>query len=132
MFRRLSVGWHVLTPRIPFVEATPANADPAPRRALVLMTDGTNTVSLTSTGPLHNGSSRSAADTLTKQLCANIKADGIEVYTVAFEITDVATKDMIRQCASSPANYFDASDPTKLLTAFEEIAMALSNLRLSK
>jgi len=128
----LSVGWHVLTPRIPFVEATPANADPAPRRALVLMTDGTNTVSLTSTGPLHNGSSRSAADTLTKQLCANIKADGIEVYTVAFEITDVATKDMIRQCASSPANYFDASDPTKLLSAFEEIAMALSNLRLSR
>ena len=128
----LSVGWHVLTPRIPFVEATPTDADPAPRRALVLMTDGANTVSLTSTGPLHNGSSRPAADTLTKQLCANIKADGIEVYTVAFEITDVATKDMIRECASSPANYFDASDSTKLLGAFEEIAMALSNLRLSR
>lgn len=128
----LSVGWHVLTPRIPFVEATPANAEPAPRRALVLMTDGANTVSLTSKGPLHNGSSRTAADSLTKQLCANIKADGIEVYTVAFEITDAATKDMIRECASSPSNYFDASDPAKLLSAFEEIAMALSNLRLSK
>jgi Flp pilus assembly protein TadG len=128
----LSVGWHVLSPGIPFTEATPANADPKPRRAMVLMTDGDNTVSLTSSGPLHNGSSRAAADTLTKQLCANIKADGVEVYTVAFEIKDAATKDMIRACASNPANYFDASDPTKLLSAFENIAMALSNLRLSR
>jgi hypothetical protein len=39
---------------------------------------------------------------------------------------------MIRECASSPANYFDASDPTKLMQAFEEIAMALSNLRLTR
>ena len=128
----LSVGWHVLTPRIPFVEATPASTDPAPRRALVLMPDGENTVSLTSKGPLHNGSSRAVADTLTKQLCTNIKADGVEVYTVAFEIKDVASKDMIRECASSSTNYFDASDSTKLLSALEELAMKLSNLRLSR
>jgi hypothetical protein len=128
----LSVGWHVLSPGVPFTEATPANADPKPRRALVLMTDGANTVSLTSQGPLHNGSSRAAADTLTKQLCTNIKADEVEVYTVAFEISDTATKDMIRNCASNPANYFDASDPAELLKAFENIAMALSNLRLSR
>lgn len=128
----LSVGWHVLSPGIPFTDATPNNGNLITRRAMVLMTDGDNTVSLTGTGPLHNAASRPAADAVTSSLCTQIKADGVEVYTVAFQITDTATKNMIRNCASSPANYFDASDPVKLLAAFENITMALSNLRLTR
>ena len=128
----LSVGWHVLSPGIPFTDATPNNGALITRRAMVLMTDGDNTVSLTGAGPLHNAGSRPAADAATVSLCGNIKADGIEVYTVAFQITDTATKNMIRNCASSPANYFEASDPAKLLAAFENITLALSNLRLTK
>jgi len=131
------MGWHVLTPRIPFTQATAYSAELQPRRAMLLMTDGTNSVSLNSVGAggavmLHDGTDRLAADQLTRELCTRIKADGIEIYTVAFQIADMDTKDMIRECASSPDTFFDADNASKLLEAFAPIAAGLSHLRVSK
>ena len=133
----LQMGWHALTPRIPFTQATAYSAELQPRRAMLLMTDGTNSVSLNSMGAggdvmLHDGTDRTAADQLTRELCTRIKADGIEIYTVAFQIADMDTKDMIRECASSPDTFFDASNASKLLEAFASIAAGLSQLRVSK
>lgn len=128
----LQVGWHVLTPRIPFDQGQPYSADPAPKRVMMLMTDGVNSLSLSGTGPLHNGTSRTAADQVTQTLCSNIKADGIELYTVALEVTDSATLSMLRSCASSPDRFFNAENSDKLLEKFQAIAVSVSNLRLSK
>ncbi len=128
----LQLGWHVLTPRIPFDQASPYSADPPPKRVMMLMTDGINSLSLSGTGPLHNGTSRTAADAVTLTLCNNIKADGIELYTVALEVTDSATLAMLRSCASSPDRFFNAESASKLLESFQAIAVSVSNLRLSK
>jgi Flp pilus assembly protein TadG len=128
----LQLGWHVLTPRIPFDQASPYSSDPPPKRVMMLMTDGINSLSLSGTGPWHNQSSRTAADQLTLTLCNNIKADGIELYTVALEVTDAATLSMLRTCASSPSNFFNADSSSKLLESFQAIAASVSNLRLSK
>jgi len=128
----LQVGWHVLTPRIPFTEGTAYSSSPQPRRVMLLMTDGTNSLSLQGTGPLHTGTNRVAADQLTRDICSNIKQDGIEIYSIAFEVTDSATKQMLEQCSSGGGFFYDASDSTQLIKAFEAIAVGVTELRITK
>jgi Mg-chelatase subunit ChlD len=128
----LQVGWHVLTPRIPLTEGTAYSSSPQPRRVMLLMTDGTNSLSLQGTGPLHTGTNRVAADQLTRDICSNIKQDGIEIYSIAFEVTDSATKQMLEQCSSGGGFFYDASDSTQLIKAFEAIAVGVTELRITK
>jgi len=128
----LQLGWHVLTPRIPFTQGTVYGSSPQPRRVMLLMTDGTNSLSLQGTGTLHTGTSRIAADQLTRDICSNIKQDGIEIYSIAFEVTDAATKQMLEQCSSGGGYFYDASDSTQLVKAFEAIAVGVTDLRITK
>ena len=128
----LQLGWHVLTPRIPFTQGTAYESRPQPRRVMLLMTDGTNSLSLQGMGPLHTGTSRIAADQLTRDICSNIKQDGIEIYSIAFEVTDGATKHMLEQCSSGVGFFYDASNSSQLLKAFEAIAVGVTELRITK
>ena len=128
----LQVGWHVLSPRIPFQQGTAYASSTQPRRVMLLMTDGTNSLSLSGQGPLHTGSNRLTADQLTLDLCSKVKQDAIEIYAVAFEVSDPATKQMLETCSTGPGYFFDASDSTQLMRAFEAIAVGVSSLRLSK
>ncbi len=75
-----------------------------------------------------NGSSDSQAD----QLCANMKAAGIIIYTVGFELYSNQAKNTLEQCATSSDHYFLADDGEKLKEAFREIAFQIAQLRLSK
>ena len=102
------------------------------QRVMLLMTDGTNSLSLSGQGPLHTGTSRTAADQLTRDLCTKIKQDNIDLYSIAFEVTDLQTKQMLQECSSGSGYFFDASDSTQLTKAFEAIAVGVSNLRISK
>lgn len=119
-------GWAALSPIDPFNET--ANSARTTKRHLILMTDGENTRS--PTYPNHNGSNPALADTLTAELCANVKADGIEIFTVAFEVNSNVTKNMLRNCASSASKYFDAADASQLASAFENIGQQMANLRI--
>ncbi len=131
-------GWRVLSSQAPFSEGL-TYAEVAKKKSskvLVLMTDGENTVSTTSPGqwgyPGHFRNSKAEADRLTATLCRNIKAKNITIFTVAFEVNDPATKSMLRQCATSPSNYFNASNGAELTKAFEDIGIQLSDLRLAR
>jgi Flp pilus assembly protein TadG len=130
----LSVGWHVLSPRIPFQQATSYAADRQPRRMMILMTDGNNTLSLNGEGPLHTASvnSRISADAVTLDLCSRIKQDGIELYAIAFEITDPTTNQMLETCSSGQGFFYEAEDSLQLLETFRNIAVKVTNLRVSK
>ena len=104
-------------------------------KAIVLMTDGENTVS--PNYPDHGIRNASEANNLTKEICENIKNDGtgkekIRVYTVTFAVTDPATKKLIRDCASNSSYYFDASDSAALAAAFEQIGKSLVTLFISQ
>jgi hypothetical protein len=88
------------------------------------MTDGENTVSMLSDGT-HDGSTRADADAATAAICANAKAQKIEIFTIAFMVTDTAAKSMLQKCASDSAHYFDASDASNFQIAFAKIAYAL-------
>ncbi len=103
------------------------------RKIMVLMTDGQNTIS---PGPNNDGR-HDAADTAqanlyTSELCTNIKAAKIELYTVAFEVTDPAIKQILEDCASTANKYFDAADGNDLADAFAKIAADFAPLRLTR
>lgn len=125
-------AWSLLSPQAPFTEAAPYESlkDINGAKALLIMTDGDNTRA--PDYPTHNSSSKVLANNLTKELCANIKAEKITVYTVAFEVTDTTIKGILRDCATSPSYYFDAKDSKTLTGAFASIAASLRNISLSR
>lgn len=124
----LSWAWRTLDGNMPLTEAA-SNAAGQSDKVLILMTDGKNTLS--KNGLKHNGGSKSAADKVTKNLCANIKNDDIKIYTIAYDFDDAPTKNMLRKCASNNEYFFDAANAQQLENAFEEIANSLNELRLT-
>ncbi|SHE96046.1 Flp pilus assembly protein TadG [Kaistia soli DSM 19436] len=142
----LAWGFNVISAATPITDAaaydtTGRNLNPT--KAVVLMTDGLNTAKVDSTGK-HvastnaDGSPNSTqGNTYTAELCANIKAKNIEVYTVSYDLPNTVNgatdaKAMLKACATSADNYFDAADSTALLAAFATIAEDMNNLRLTR
>lgn len=130
-------GWRTLSNRAPFTESAddPNTASGTVRKYLVLMTDGYNTKSPRYPEQDHEGSDITLANQLTKDVCDNIKADTeskIEIYTIAFEVTDEPIKDILRYCATPGGAFFDAVDYSKLLAAFNDIGQSVSVARIAK
>ncbi|MEJ1938377.1 hypothetical protein WDZ92_49915, partial [Nostoc sp. NIES-2111] len=125
-------GWNVLSSTNPFTEGSAYDTNNRkPRKAVVLMTDGENTVSMASDGS-HTGSSQTTADTASATLCTNMKAQKIEIFVVAFMVTNTAAKTMLSNCATDATYYFDAADARAFQPAFDKIAYSLRTPYLSK
>ena len=122
-------GWRLLSPQAPFDESQSGGSRNV-SRYLVLMTDGVNSVSATPTG--HDGSDTAGANATTLQACANAKADGITIFTVAFQVTDTTVKDVLTACATNGGYFYDAADSAQLLASFDAIGQQLVSLRLKK
>ncbi len=97
-------GWRALSKHEPFDQGVGYGEivdGMKVRKVLVLMTDGMNTKSpiypsQDPINPSHDGSDAALANTLTAELCTNIKAKGIAIYSVAFEVPDDSIKDILR------------------------------------
>jgi len=124
----LSWGWRTLDTNMPLTEAVGPYAGNT-EKVLVLMTDGANTKS--KNGDWHEGGSVSKANNTTRNLCNNIKSSDIQIYTIAYEITDTTTKNLMRNCASKSSMYFDANNAAQLTAAFDSIGSSLIKLRLT-
>jgi Mg-chelatase subunit ChlD len=122
-------GWNAVSSAEPLSEGAD-ESDEKVKKAVVLMTDGENTLS--PTYPEHKGSDKALANTLSLELCSNIKKAKIKLFTVSFEVTDAATEEMLKSCASSPKDYYNADNPEHLKKAFDAIATALAELRISQ
>lgn len=142
-------GWHALSPSGPLVKGA-EYSDQTVRKFVVLMTDGQNQIANTSSdnGSYYSGTSyiwanrigtvSSDAATRTRALdgrlatlCTNMKAAGIQIFTVRVEVTDGAS-DLLQACASNPSMFFDVSDSSDLTTAFKAIGAQISELRISR
>jgi hypothetical protein len=124
-------GWRTLSPTAPFNDGSPKTGPARARKVLVLMSDGGNTVS--ANAPFHSDRNIADADATTEAVCTNIKNDGVEIYTVAFEVTNNSSLDLLRRCASSPnTHFFNAVDSNQLLAAFQRIGAALASVRLTR
>ncbi len=123
-------GWNTLTPDVPFTEGRTAAQLKTinGRKIMVVMTDGTNTAS--PLYPSHDGSDSVLADANFTAMCANVKAQDIEVYTVLFEEPSLVIKGLMRDCASVPSNFYDAASNTALIDAFDSIGKQLAGVRL--
>lgn len=124
-------GWRVVSPEAPFTEGS-AYEDEEWDKVVLIMTDGINTTSnVYSAYGLSNEHSVDAGDLDDRlaEVCDAMKAENILIYAVTFDDgVDDDTKDLFRDCATTPANYKDAPDQDELINVFEQIARELSNL----
>ena len=136
----LAWGFNMLTSSQPLTDALPydtAGPNLNPRKIIVLMTDGANTKQMNhgaGARGIHNIAANPApeANTYTTELCNNIKAKGIEVYTVAFDIqNNAAAKTLVQACASDSSHFFDASNSAARLDAFRQITKSIQSLQIS-
>jgi Flp pilus assembly protein TadG len=141
-------GARMLTNAAPFSEAKAV--DPAmsavtkDRKALIIMTDGDNTLSpsTTNNGVKYKMSPKSAwheksdvtqANLYTLAACTEAKSAGLEVYTIAFGTSVSADViQLLKDCASNSDFSFQASNAAALNTAFKDIADQLLSVRLSQ
>ncbi len=135
-------GWRVISPTEPFTEGH-AYDDEEFRKAIVLMTDGENVMSSSvysaygylSAERLGTSNSSRAIRRLnnrTTAVCNNIKAEGIIIYTITFQVSSNTVRNLMRGCASEPDNYFDSPSAAELQSAFRAIGQELSNLRIGR
>lgn len=126
-------GWRTLSSQSPFEARASSQTEPV-RKYLILMTDGLNTRS--ATYPRHDGRDGGKANALTKEICANIAKDkqsNIQIFSVAFDVKDNATKTMLKDCAANTkGQFFDARNSEQFLAAFSKIGSTIAELRLSK
>ena len=146
-------GWRVLSPGAPFTEGLPYSPDDT-RKIIILMTDGVNDVTeqqnsynradygaygYLAQGRL--GSNRAAAqnrlDDKLREVCEEVARPGVEilVYTVMFDPLGglpPSLANLYRDCASEPAMFFQASNSSDLITAFNDIAADIRRLRLTQ
>ena len=115
----LSPDWSVVWP---FGRRTEAGGAEAVRRYAVLMTDGSFNTHYINAG----GNSSAKA----QKLCTAMKTDGITIFSVAFN-APTSSQAVLRNCASSTDNYFEATNGSELAAAYADIADSVSGVRLS-
>lgn len=128
-------AWYLLSPQwneafeddekpAPYSELTEKNSTGGPklRKIAVLMTDGIYNKEFTTTD----------STTQARNLCAEMKKTGIEVFTVGFDITDPSVVTTLMTCATAASNYYEAADGEGLKRAFRDIALKSAPLRLSQ
>lgn len=123
-------GWRVLSSKAPFTEGvSETNTDW--QKAVVIMTDGQNTIGTPDThwqsspsaygfaieermgknvtkgdrGNPHtynNDDMRDQLDEKLLRICRRMKEEGILVYTIIFDLNDAATEEVFKSCATSP------------------------------
>jgi len=135
-------GWRVISPDPPFEEGA-AYTSSDWNKAVIILTDGVNTTSnyvytayeYRSDGVLGSTSSSGTTDELNDRLstiCTNMKAEGIEVFTITFQLSDSDTQTIFENCASESDNYFDSPSNDDLTAAFQVIGAKLKRLHLSQ
>lgn len=112
-------------------QGAPMNAPQLPRgtrRIIILLSDGLNTQNRWS----GNGSSNSAqADARMAKACSNIKADGIEIYTIFTDINGkIGRSAVLADCASGANHYYNLTTTGGIVTAFEDIGRRVLRMRL--
>ncbi len=81
-----------------------------------------------SAGDANNGGSSVQA----KALCDGMKAQGITVYTIGFDLGGNQTAiNTLNYCATSAGHAYNAADAAELRQAFRDIALKISALYLS-
>ena len=111
--------------------------DPRVIKSVLIMTDGLFNTAYKTANAQANAIQVDESYAEFAGLCSNMKAQKIQVFTVAFSLAVEAepgqtrARNALRSCASVPGQYFEAESSSALLTAFRTIADQLSSLKIS-
>ena len=135
----IGVGWtwYLLSPD--WRNIWPATSIPKPygsvRKIAILMTDGGWEVAYDASGVATRDSGRNpnngASDAYSRQLCDNMKAAGIVVYSVGFALKEQKAIANMKDCASDPSKFYNAEDGLELQLSYRDIAAQIATIRLS-
>jgi Flp pilus assembly protein TadG len=92
---------------------------------IILMSDGLNTQNRFSTY-------QSSIDTRELATCTNAKNAGITIYTVQVNTGGDPTQAVMKNCASSADKFTEIKQANQLVSTFNSIGVALSNLRIAQ
>jgi hypothetical protein len=73
-----------------------------------------------------------------KQICTSMKNNGVEVYTVGFNLDgnsqsdEALAIDTLSNCATDASHFYNSSTGDALKAAFQNIALKISTLYLSQ
>jgi Flp pilus assembly protein TadG len=114
------------------VTTVQTNGSPILRKVAVLMTDGAFNAFRSSKDENATVISNNA-----KQLCTNMKAQGIEIYTVGFALNQLTAterpiaEDMLKSCGTDISHFYSSLTVSELQTAFRDIALKVTPVRLT-
>lgn len=122
-------AWRLLSPRSAFADGS---ALEGVKKSIVLLTDGANTHSpyVSHDYQVHHSTDVSFANQKLLKICANAKAAGVKIYTIAFMLKDEVIKKRLKQCASTEANFYDAPSTDEMQRAFGDIGVKMTAMRL--
>ncbi len=72
------------------------------------------------------------------QVCTNMKAQGIEVYTVGFALDQLSAKEAriaratLQACGTDVSHFYETLTVPQLQAAFQDIALQMSSLYLAQ
>jgi uncharacterized protein YegL len=117
----LQWGFQALTANSP-LPVPPLDPNYQYQQVVILLTDGLNTENRWT-------STASQIDARTKKVCDNIKKAGITIYAV---LVMAGNSNLLQSCASDPSKYFMLTSADQIITTFDKIGTALSQLRVAK
>jgi Flp pilus assembly protein TadG len=100
---------------------------------IILMSDGENTQNRWGSTASNidkrmvNGTSPNFAGT-----CTNIKASGVQIFSVQVNTGGDPTSTLLRNCATNPSMFFELKTAGALVTTFDQIGSALANIHISR
>ena len=115
-------GWNLLDDAAPYAQAVPYS-DKQTRKYLVLLTDGVQTSKQWGPGKSRN-IEHGQKNLVT--LCTGMRAKGITVFTIAYDVTDKQVTTLLKSCA--PGKYFEPdAGGNSINLVFSEITAQISN-----
>jgi hypothetical protein len=111
------------------------------RKIAVLMTDGEYNTQYTTNGVPDGSSSLTSCPNAANGVCSSaqavsqcdaMKAKGIEVYTVGFQLDNSTAVDTLTKCATDADHFYNSTTGDALKAAFRDIALKISTLYLSQ
>lgn len=109
------------------------NGKPKLRKVAVLMSDG-----VYNTFRSWKNQDQQTVSNHAKQLCANMKAEGIEIYSVAFALDQLPpveraiAEDTLKSCGTDLNHFYATLTVDELKEAFKEIALSLTTVYLTE
>ena len=121
----LALGWMSLVGGGPFPAPPPMDPNYQYQQVIILLTDGLNTQD-------RWYSDQASIDTRQAMTCANAKAASMVLYMIQVDTGGDPTSTLLQNCATDSSKFFLLTTSSQIVTTFNQIGTALSNLRVAK